>query len=99
MYLLLITQSYNILCSITNRFLTLSLKIMTLAAILKIFTNITNIFLDYQYVSGYFQMRFYTLYLKLYAKFTVSVSAILDSKMGPNGENPWWFLIVLKLAY
>ena len=43
-------QSYN-LCAMTNRFPRKSLKIMNLAAILdlKIFTNVINKGLDYQY--------------------------------------------------
>ena len=43
-------QSYN-LCAMTNRFPTKSLQIMNLAAILdlKIFTNVRNIYFDYQY--------------------------------------------------
>ena len=43
-------QSYN-LCVMTNRFPTKSLQIMNLAAILdlKIFTNVINTYLDYQY--------------------------------------------------
>ena len=43
-------QSYN-LCAMTNRFPTKSLQIMNLAAILdlKIFTNVINKCLDYQY--------------------------------------------------
>ena len=65
MYLTLKTQFYN-LCSITKRFLIKSLQIMDLTAILdlKIFTNVVNKFLDYQYVSGNFEMDFYALYLK-----------------------------------
>ena len=43
-------QSYN-LCAMTNRFPTKSLQIMNLSAILdlKIFTNVINKGLDYQY--------------------------------------------------
>ena len=43
-------QSYN-LCAMTNRFPTKSLQIINLAAILdlKIFTNVINKCLDYQY--------------------------------------------------
>ena len=43
-------QSYN-LCAMTNRFPTKSLQIMNLAAILdlKIFTNVINKYLVYQY--------------------------------------------------
>ena len=43
-------QSHN-LCAMTNRFPTKSLKIMNMAAILdsKIFTNVINKCLDYQY--------------------------------------------------
>ena len=43
-------QSYN-LCAVTNRFLTKSLQIMNMAAILdlKIFTDVINECLDYQY--------------------------------------------------
>ena len=43
-------QSYN-LCAMTNRFPTKSLQIMNWAAILdlEIFTNVINIYLDYQY--------------------------------------------------
>ena len=43
-------QSYNI-CAMTNRFPTKSLQIMNLAAILdlKIFINVINKYLDYQY--------------------------------------------------
>ena len=43
-------QSYN-LCAMTNRFPSKSLQIMNLAVILdlKIFTNVINIYLDYQY--------------------------------------------------
>ena len=43
-------QSYS-LCAMTNHFPTKSLQIMTLAAILdlKIFTNVINKCLDYQY--------------------------------------------------
>ena len=43
-------QSYN-LCTMTKRFPSKSLQIMNLAAILdlKIFTNVINIYLDYQY--------------------------------------------------
>ena len=43
-------QSFN-LCAMTNCFPTKSLQIMNLAAILdlKIFTNVIDIYLDYQY--------------------------------------------------
>ena len=72
MCLLLITQSFN-MCSITNRCLKKSLKIMNLAAILdlKIFTNVINDYLDHHYVSGYFKNAFWSLYLKLYEKFHI----------------------------
>ena len=44
----------------TNCFPTKSLKIMNMVAILdlKIFTNVINKCLDYEYVSGYFQNTF-----------------------------------------
>ena len=56
MILQLITQPYNV-CSITYRFLTKSLTIINMAAILdlKIFTNVINNYLNYQYATGYFQ--------------------------------------------
>ena len=66
MSLLLITQSYNA-CSIANHFLTKSLKIINFAAILdlKIFTNVINKYLDYQYASGYFQNAFPSTLFKI----------------------------------
>ena len=59
MTLLLITQPYKV-CAVTNRFLTKSLNIINMAAILnvKIFTNVKNKCLDYEYVSGYFPNTF-----------------------------------------
>ena len=50
----------------------------------KIFTNVINTCLDYQYVIGSFKMRFYQLYLHLYEKYTFSMSAILDCKLQPS---------------
>ena len=59
---------------------------MKLAAILdlKIFTNVINECLDYQYFIGYFQKRLSSFYLKIYEKFTFSMSAILDCKLLPS---------------
>ena len=55
------TQSYDIY-AITNRFLTKSLKIINMAAILdlEIFTNVKN-----KYVSGYSQNGFLSTLLKI----------------------------------
>ena len=66
MTLLLIIQSYDI-CAITNRFLTKSLKIMNIAAILdwKIFTNVMNKYVDYEYVSWYFTNAFLSTLFKI----------------------------------
>ena len=50
--------SQPFICSITYRFLTKSLKIMKLAAIL-------DKYLDNQHDNGYFQMRFFRLLLSL----------------------------------
>ena len=51
----------------TNRFPTKPLQIMNLAAILdlKIFTNIINECLDYQYFIGYFQNAFVSTLFKI----------------------------------
>ena len=97
MVLLLITQSYSI-CNITNCFLTKSLKIMNMAAIFdfKIFTNAIDKYLDYEYVSWYFKMRFYRLYLKSYEKITCSMPAIWIANCGPQGQNPGSVMIVVK---
>ena len=62
MTLVLVTQSYNI-CAITNCFHTKSLQIINMAAILdlKIFTNVINKHLNYEYVGGYFQNEFLSI--------------------------------------
>ena len=51
----------------TNRFPTKSLQIVNLAAILdlKIFTNVINECLDYQYFIGYFQNAFVSNLFKI----------------------------------
>ena len=65
----------------TNRFPTKSLQIVNLAAILdlKIFTNVINECLDYQYFIGYFQNAFVSTFLKLSEKFTFSFVVPMES--------------------
>ena len=49
---------------------------------LEILTNVIKTFLAYLYISGYFPITFlyYAIYLELYAKILIIMSAILDYK-------------------
>ena len=71
-FVLVTAQSYN-MYFITNRFLTKFTKIMNLSVslYLKMFINVTNKFLGYQYVSGYFRNMFLYTLLKIIWKIQV----------------------------
>ena len=76
----------------TNRFPTKSLQIVNLAAILdlKIFTNVINEFLDYQYFIWYFQNAFVSTLFKIIWKihifnvghFGLRIAALLGKIQG-----------------